>query len=114
MYPADQIDELKELCPGLCHFEEAGTGYLVLPAMEMPPGCQPAKVNMLLCPGGRDGYTSRLFFSEKIQTAKQLNWNALNFRIGERIWHGYSWRTPGGNLRLAQMVITHLSALQCN
>jgi len=56
MYPADQIDELKELCPGLCHFEEAGTGYLVLPAMEMPPGCQPAKADMLLCPGGRDGY----------------------------------------------------------
>ena len=114
MFPTDQTDELKELCPGLCLFDEAGISYFLLPELGMPKGCLPEKVDVLFCPDGRDGYPSRLFFAERIQTAKQLNWNAVNVRVAERNWHAFSWRIPGTNLRLAQMMVTHLAALQCN
>jgi hypothetical protein len=114
MFPTDQIDELKELYPGLCLIEETGVSYLLLPALVLPKGCQPEKVDALLCPAGRDGYSSRLFFAQRVQCPKSLNWNANGVRIAERNWHAYSWRIPGSNLRLAQMVFTHLTALQCN
>jgi len=114
MFPTDQIDELKELYPGLALIEEAGNSYLLLPSLVLPTGCKPESVDALLCPAGRDGYPSRLFFADRIQCPKQLNWNASGVRIAERNWHAYSWKIPGTSLRLVQMVFTHLTALQCN
>src|SRR3954463_15225982 len=110
-YPEDQVAELKLLCPDISQVEEAGCTFLLLPGLNLPDGCNPARTDALLCPSARDGYASRLFFAEKVQTKAERNWNATGVRIAERNWHAYSWKT-NSNLRLAQMVAAHLRALQ--
>lgn len=112
MYPQDQIDELKGLCSGLGLVEEAGRQYFLLTGLTLPQGCQPQKVDALLCPTARDGYPSRLFFSQRVKEPRPLNWNTNGVRIGERNWHAFSWRIGGTGLRLVQMLISHLSALR--
>jgi hypothetical protein len=111
MYPQDQIDELKGQYSGLSFIEEAGVEYFLLPNMLTPKGCIPDKVDALLCPSARDGYTSRLFFAKQVAGPRPLNWNANGVRIGERNWHAYSWKIGASSQRLAQMVSSHLSAL---
>lgn len=108
--PDDQVGELKRLSRIVQQFVEAGCTYLLL-HLSLPNGCTPASTDALLCLTPRDGYPSRLFFAERIQSAASLNWNATGVRIGERNWHAYSWKV-NENLRLAQLVAAHLRALR--
>jgi hypothetical protein len=106
-----ELDELLELCPEVEASEEAGVIFYFLPQLEMPTGRSPARVDALLCPSPRDGYSSRLFFAEQVSGGiKALNWNG-QIRVLERNWCAVSWRTPPG-LRLAQMVAIHLEAFR--
>ena len=113
MFPQDQIDELKAMYSGLCLLEEAGIPYLLIPNLVLPKGCVPEKVDALLCPTNRgDGYSSRLFFAQRVTGPRELNWNANGVRIAERNWHAFSYRIGASARRLAQMVSSHLTALQ--
>jgi hypothetical protein len=106
----EQIDELRPLCKSIARADEGGFTYLELRGLQLPDGCQPALVDALLCPMEREGYSSRLFFAERISSRATPNWNASP-RVLERNWQAFSWRTPKG-LRLAQMVATHLGGLR--
>jgi hypothetical protein len=114
-FPPDQLAELLELSPQLREFEEGGFTYFFLPALHLPEGCEPAKVDALLCPMPRDGYSSRLYFAVQVRPAGRENHSALNWngsvRILEKNWHAHSWRTPP-DLRPIQMVAVHLKALR--
>ncbi len=111
MLPQDQIDELKGIYPGLSLIAETGVDYLLISNLVLPKGCVPEKVDVILCPTARDGYSSRLFLSQQVQGPRPLNWNANGVRIGERNWHAFSWRIGASARRLAQMVSSHLTAL---
>ena len=111
LFPEDQIAELKQLCPDVQLHEEAGCAFLLLPGLNLPEGCRPRTLDALLCPTPRDGYPSRLFFSEKVTSPTERNWNATGIRIAERSWTAYSWKA-NPNLRLAQMIAAHLGALR--
>jgi hypothetical protein len=109
--PQEQIEELKSIFPGVLRCDEGGLSFFLIPSLELPEGADPARTDVLLCPMQRDGYESRLFFAEKTRSAKRnVNWNST-FRILERNWHAFSWRTKP-NLRLAQMVAEHLRAFR--
>lgn len=109
--PQEQIDELKTLFPALLAGEEGGTTFFLIPAMELPEGTNPNRVDALLCPSPRNGYESRLYFSERIQHGGTgTNWNGPVHILG-RNWYVYSWRTRAG-LRLAQMISEHLRGLK--
>lgn len=112
MFPEDQIIELRKMCSVLYAAEEAGTAYIMLEGLILPDGTVPDKVDALLCPSPREGYTSRLYFSMKIQSLRynELNWNANGIRIFEKTWYAYSWKINRSDLRLAQMVSDHLNA----
>ena len=110
-FPEDQIAEVKQLCPDVQLHEEAGCAYLLLPGLNLPDGCSPASMDALLCPTSRDGYPSRLFFTEKVKSPTERNWNANGVRIAERNWQAYSWKT-NPSLRLIQMIAAHLGALR--
>lgn len=109
-FPQDQIDELKKIFPEVSIYEEGGYTFFLIPNFELPKGCIPEKTDVLLCPMQRDGYSSRLFFSEKVQSCKTLNWNANGVRILERNWYAFSWRVQP-NLRIAQMIVSHIRGL---
>ena len=109
MFEKDQVDELKKMFPDVQACTESGYTFFMIPKYNLPQGCIPEVVDLLFCPQPRDGYNSRLFFSEKVQTARQLNWNG-SCRILERNWFAFSWRIAS-NMRLAQMLATHLRGL---
>jgi hypothetical protein len=109
--PAEQIEELKQLFPGVQRCDEGGYAYFLLPDLPLPAGCTPSKIDVLLCPMQRDGYPSRLFFAQKVQSPVSQNWNTA-CRILERNWQAFSWIVDQPGLRLAQMVAAHLEALQ--
>lgn len=111
MVSEDQLAELKKLCPDVRQCEEAGCIYLLLPGLKLPEGCNPVLVDALLCPGARDGYASRLFFSERVQSRAPLNWNANRVRILERNWDAFSWKVSA-ECRLLQMLAAHLRAFR--
>ena len=111
MPPQDQIDELKGLYSGLCLGDEAGVHYFIIQNLPLPKGCSPEKVDVLFWPAPRDGYSSRLFFAQRVSGPRPLNWNANGARIGERNWHAFSWRISASAQRLTQMLASHLSAL---
>lgn len=112
MLAADQVDELVRLFPGAQYAEEGGTGYILIPSLLLPGSCRPNRVDVLLCPTGRDGYPSRLFFAQKVECGKPLNWNSRGIRILECNWFAYSWRVRASNLRLVQILLEHLAALR--
>ena len=109
--PEDQVAELKQFFSNIQAAQEGGITYLKLPGAVLPTGCTPATMDLLLCPSPRDGYESRLYFAARVQgRGAALNWNG-NTRVLEQNWVAYSWKVQGG-LRLAQMVLAHLQALQ--
>jgi hypothetical protein len=110
--PNDQIEELNRLFNKTYSYNEGGYIYLYIPDLQMPEGCSPEKVDVLLCPMPRDGYNSRLFFAAKIKPLKSEspNWNADGVRILEKNWYAFSWKVPQ-NIRLSQMIAIHLRGL---
>ena len=107
-FAADELDELRSYCVSVASACEGGCTYLLLEKLTLPVGCTPAFCDALLCPTPRDGYQSRLFFSEPIASSRSLNWNANGLRILDRNWHAFSWKVERPNLRLAEVLVRHL------
>ena len=112
-----QVAQLKVYCPNLSSFDdgegEAKKTYVLIDGLDLPAGCQPKRVQGLLCPFTRDGYTSRLFLSEKItHNGKGTSWNADGVQIGGRSWWAVSWKTGTENLTLLGMLMAHLKAFK--
>lgn len=108
-YPQEQIEALKGYCSKISALPEGGVTYLYLAGLRLPQGCQPDTCDALLCPAARDGYPSRLFFSQQITPPYPRNWNISNLRIGEKNWWGFSWRVDLQNPTLQEMLVSHLS-----
>jgi hypothetical protein len=107
----EQEAELVRHYPGAGAASDGGVTYYLLPNLELPQGCSPARLDALLCPTNRDGYESRLFYSSLVSGCPDRNWNGRDQRILERNWYAFSWRTRAG-LRLSQMVQAHLHGLK--
>lgn len=110
-FPQDQIDELKSIVPSLSITEEGPYTYLLIEQYSLPDGLTPETVDLLLCPMARDGYQSRLYFSQRVTGCTITpNWNG-NVRVTGKSWVAFSWQTKAG-LRLAEMLFVHLSGLR--
>jgi len=114
---AAHVTELKAVCPSPEYFEEGTLPYVLLRDHSLPAGTNPARCDLVVCPNERDGYPSRLFFSQRVirsptsKTRDALNWNG-NVRLLERNWYAYSWKVTGGPFSLAQLLALHLRPLQ--
>lgn len=109
-FPEEEINELKTIAPNLSEAQEGGYNYIHISGLVLPNGCQPAIADALLCSTQREGYNSRLFFSQPIASGIVRNWNS-NIRVLERNWYAISWQTQPG-LRLAEILSVHLKALR--
>jgi hypothetical protein len=109
-FPAEQTEELIKFFPNVKQATEGGIIYFLLQDHAVPEGCIPQKVDLLFCSMPRDGYNSRLFFSEQITTPTQQNWNAVNVRILNSNWFAFSWKVAE-ELTLLQMLTSHLDSL---
>jgi len=108
----DQRIELEAVCESVGSCVVGSIEYHLLTGLRLP-GCQPPTLDGMLCMGERDGYPTRLFFSERVVPAKPyaLNWKAQTDRILERNWHVYSWKVPQG-LSPRETLEEHLKPLR--
>ncbi len=111
MFSKDEFEELQKVHPRATVAQEVGIAYILLPSVTLWEKCTPKTVDCLFCPVGRDGYPSRLFFSERITSPTERNWHQTA-RILERNWITYSWRVNHSGLRLLQILGAHLEALK--
>lgn len=111
-FPQEQIDALKALGTEVRIFVEGGITYFWILNLCLPDGCSPSQTDALLCPSARDNYPTRLFFSQRITSRVGLNWNANGVRIGEKVWHAFSWKDVSASLGLVQILTAHLGALR--
>jgi hypothetical protein len=112
-FPDDQVAELKHFSQDVQQSQESGIPYFYFPKLQLPDGCTPAEVDALFCPTSHHGYTSRLFFAERINpnTPKALNWSTTAHILG-RTWHAISWQINQPDCRLAQTIAKHLDAFR--
>lgn len=101
---------LKAVYPGLQVMHEGEESFILLPSLALPEGCKPSHCNALLCPHARDGYATRLYFAEKINTPTNRNWNGAF--ILEQNWHAISWKDVTADQTLTSILLEHLVALR--
>lgn len=84
--------------------------YVLLPKLTVRMAGQARIVAALLRPWANgDGYTTRLFFSERV-SSKGNNWNVFN--ILGRTWHACSWQSVPEDLPWLEILASHLRPLQ--
>ncbi|MBE2287486.1 MAG: hypothetical protein IAE77_28785 [Prosthecobacter sp.] len=106
---ADKLAALKSHWPEAELVPADGRTYVHLPNLKVTAGASPKTVAALLRPWANgDGYSTRLFFSEKF-TTKGNNWNV--FTIAGRTWHACSWNGVPETLPWLQMTANHLAPL---
>jgi hypothetical protein len=111
-FAEDELLELVALSSEVAVAMDGGQEFVLLSAVKLPDGCIPAAVDLLVAPNGRDGYPSRVYFSQQVTSRVPRNWHVQNTRIAERNWFAFSWRVNQGGLRLLQLVMAHLEALR--
>lgn len=109
IFNQNQIEELKQVSPGLSQAEEGGRTYFLLKNYPLPHGCIPASMDLLLCPNPGNGYTSTLYFASKPSGCPQRNWLSLVHILSQN-WISFSWQSSPGHT-LLQMLHLHLDAL---
>lgn len=107
-----QFEELQKFYPHAQKALEGGIEFILLPELDLPPNCEPKKIDALLCPVLRDGYHTRLFYSQRINGIPPKNWNGKKY-ICDRNWVAYSWKSKEG-MELLEMVRYHLHTLNCS
>lgn len=106
----DQVSEMKMLFGGGMKLVVEGQyTFIFIPNQKIPGGVDEGVVDLLFCPTPWGGYNSRLFYSRKVETRQERNWNNENVRIIERNWFAFSWQVPVG-LTLAETIIIYLGA----
>jgi len=112
-FDSDEVNELKKCFADLSACAEGGVGFLLIPSLSLPAGCDPAVVDALLCPSPRDGYSSRLFLSTKVaHHGHGQNWNAGGVMICGRRWWAVSWKAQESRKRLSAILAAHLEAFR--
>ena len=109
-FSKEQIEELKQISPNLGMAEEGGYSYILLKDHPLPAGCKPERMDLLLCPMPKGGYSSILYFAQRPIGCMDRNWNGHAQVLG-RAWYSYSWKMKAG-YTLLQMLQIHLNALR--
>lgn len=108
-FPQDQLDELG-VFGTVSVVRDGGRDYPLICGCAMPAGCVPDRVDVMLCPYPRDGYETRLFFAQRVNGKKNVNWHQRP-RMLDRNWEVYSLKGIPASFRLAAMLVYHLEAL---
>jgi hypothetical protein len=100
------IEELVEVCGAA---REVAEGFIYLPKLRLPSGCQPAETDALLCLVTHNGYMTRLFLAQPVSNRRN-DWTS--FYIQARTWYTWSWNDVSPQLRPTQVLAEHLRALR--
>ena len=109
MISQEDIAGLLLFCKDVREMQQGGEIFLYLGGLRLPAGRQPAEVDALLCLHMREGYTTRLYLSARVPD-RGANWTVVY--LLDRAWHTWSWQGVTSNQRPAQVLASHLRALQ--
>lgn len=103
--------ELRELYPEARRFVEQDAPYVLIP--ELPITVRNGNtytVDVVVCLGPRDGYSTRLFLSRQIPTTEPRNWTTAY--ILDRVWYAVSWRDVEPEGTPLEILAQHLHAFR--
>lgn len=103
---SEGLHALRRLCSAAEVLEENGLPVVHLPQVRVSSGGATRQVDCLLCPRNRDGYETRLFFSEQLPVNR--NWSSFN--LFGRIWFAFSWQGVSANQAWTDILACHLEA----
>lgn len=108
---AAQLIRLRGLCPGAELWTEpgkAGGPLVYLPGLKVESSGSIRTIDGLLCPYPRDGYDTRMFYSEQMPVAR--NW-APHVVMG-RGWAAHSWSGISFNQPWLDILASHLETVK--
>lgn len=103
----DEFDELQSLYTDVKPLEEKGVEYFYLPSLTIVVNGVKQVYEALLCPEQHSGYKTRLFLNSPVPE-KGKNWTA--HVILNRSWHTHSWNGVPSELRLSQILASHIGS----
>jgi hypothetical protein len=109
MATLEELAEIQTVSPGATEMREAGQVYIHLPTLALPEGCEPNRLEALLCLSSHSGYSTRLFLSQPIP-ARGKNWTS--HCIFAKGWHTWSWNNVPANIPPIEILVEHLRGLQ--
>ncbi|HEY0842086.1 hypothetical protein [Methylotenera sp.] len=110
MVSEQMLTEVKKLfCNDASIMVEAGLTYIHFPSLTLPPGNTPGAIEALVCLSTRDGYNTRLFFSEPV-AGKGQNWSVHS--ILGKAWHTCSWNYVEFSGNPTNVIAQHLRAFK--
>jgi len=84
----DQIEQLRDICPGAKLMTEGGLAFAFLPKLRFVSRGTNVEMDALLAPQGHSGYETRLFLERQLPIG--VAWYMQ--QILGRTWHAISWR----------------------
>ena len=105
---AAQVTRLRDLCPGAELWTEAGAPLVYLPDLKIASGGTVRTVDGLLCPRSRDGYDTRMFFSERLPVDR--NWSS--HAVMARNWSAVSWSGIAADQPWLDILAGHLETVK--
>lgn len=106
MIAQEHIQEVAELCGAA---REVAEGFIYIPKLRLPSGCEPSELEALLCLVTHNGYVTRLFLAQAIP-GRRNDWTGVYLQ--GRTWYTWSWNDVSAQLRPAQVLAEHLRALR--
>lgn len=105
-----QLQTLRGLCPEAELMTEGGQTAVYLPGVQFQAGTARVTRDLLLWPGPRDNYLTRLFLSGQVSGSVSRAWTA--FTLCGRSWWAVSWQGVPANLPWIEILANHLRAFQ--
>ena len=106
MVPTDQLQEIAGICGDA---REIAEGFIHIPKLRLPSGCQPAETEAMLCLVTHNGYSTRLFLASQVPN-RRTDWSPVY--LHGKTWYTWSWNDVSPALRPAQVLAEHLRALR--
>lgn len=105
--PAAELENLRRLSPDAKMSWEGDNPVILLPQFPFLSGTRKMRMDLLLCPAGHEGYTSRLFFERQLDRGN--NWK--QYGVAGRQWWACSWNGVPEEMNWPGMLCAHLRAV---
>ncbi len=107
-YEAAQLARLRGVCPGAEVWTDGSQPLVYMPGLRVESSGGVHIVDALLCPKGRDGYETRLFFSQRLPVDR--NWQTAV--ISARTWYAASWSGIAAGQPWLDILGSHLETMK--
>lgn len=111
----ERLRPLLAVVPGAKAFTDGPEVFVHLPGLRLQVGEAAHLLDGLLAPNGANGYSSRLYLSQRIAEREQIAGKPANWTervIAGRVWNVWSWQGVPSSLPLLDMLGAHMVALK--